>query len=299
MELNFNFTEKEKEYIATLLTKYKEHYSKSMFKELAHKVINPNKVVKEIDASEIKKRYLQRMFDDLNTDEFLSFLREFVKETKPNKMIESFNPESGKDEQIITQASKDHEKFITNLNKIFTSYKIIITYEGEFSSLTEPILLKGFDTYIFDLLEKYKLGDVKELLDNSYDFCKNGKYIDSVFNSGKSIEGVLKKTLISIGQYSEESEVASDLKKEIGKLMGRLEKEKFWTEKDPAYKVTDVFRDIFRNVSSHYSTEDTTLKLVRFERSEALFAYYMSLTLVSYLLERLNDLMNAKQQTKT
>lgn len=99
----------------------------------------------------------------------------------------------------------------------------------------------------------------------------------------------MKKKLITISSYSDDGKVTRDLKRTIGSLMIKLKNEGFWRESDPTYKTTDVFRDVFRNVTSHYSTSDESLTLDEYDGSEALFAYFMSLTLILYLLERLND----------
>ena len=285
------FTEAEKEYIASLLVDYKRHYSKSVFRRLASKVINPNKIVKEIDYSEVKEEYLERMFSNLNNYEFLSFVCRFVEETKPNERTqELFNVETDKLEQITTQAALDHDKFITELNKVTSLHNISITYEGELKGLTEMTLKKGFDTYVFDLLEKFNLHDIKELLKKSHDFShSDDTSSESVYNSGRAVEGVLKKTLISICNYDSSDEIEKDLRKEIGKLMRKLANKNFWTEDNPIYKVTNDFRELFRNVSSHYSTQNTSFELKKFDKSEASFAYYLSVTIISYLLERLND----------
>lgn len=292
MKIDVEFSDPERDSIANTIRYEGVYISKNTIKRWAQKVAHPNRVPSFFSDSDRIIDYLNDVFKKLTNEEFLSFICLLVKEVKPQEKFyeETVDIETGELNKEKTEAAENHEAFIKLLNRDLHRHGILINFEGELQGISESTVLKGFKSNVFDLIEKFDLTDVKKLLENGYDHYKNGYYSDCVFNTGRSIEGVMKKILISITEYSEESEMLDDLRKTIGRLMKKLKDADFWDVNDPAYKTTDVFRDVFRNVSGHYSTSDEALKLIEFDRSEALFAYYMSLTLISYLLERLNDI---------
>lgn len=292
MKLDVEFSDSERDSIANTIKYEGDYIPKSKIKRLAQKVAHPNKVPSYLSDSDKIIDYLNDVFKKLNDEEFLNLICMIVKEVRPQEKFREgiVDIETMETKKEKTEAAERHETFIRLLNRDLHRHGILINFEGELEGITESTVLAGFKSNVFDLIEKYGLKDVKKLLDNGYDHYKNGYYSDCVFNTGKSIEGVMKKILITISDYSEESKMLEDLKDAIGMLMRKLKNADFWSDNDPAYKTTDVFRDVFRNVTSHYSTSDESLKLIEFDRSEALFAYYISLTLISYLLERLNDI---------
>lgn len=291
--MSSNFTNADKDAIANTIVDSGVNFSKTIFWKIAISFIDPNRIPKSENYSDYRVTYLNDLFKIFNDEELLNFLSLIVKRIKPKRRTEKiYDPETNEEKEEITDSANKHQAFIDELNRHLSRHNIIMTFEGEFEGITETTLLKVLNNFVFDLMEKYGLDDVKTLLGKSYKYCNEGNYNDSVFNSGKSIEGVMKKVLISISTYINEEDLTEDLESTIGKLMKKLVDEGFWTEDNPIYKTTFVFRQVFRNVSSHYSTEDRSLRLINFNRSESLFAYYMSLTLISYLLERLNDIQN-------
>lgn len=288
--MSTNFTNAEKDAIANTIVDSGINFSKTTYWKIAISFNDPNRIPKPESYLDYRVSYLNDLFKIFNDEELLNFLSLLVKRIKPKSRTEKiFDPETDKEEEKITDSAITHQAFIDELNRNLSRHNIIMTFEGEFEGITETTLLKVLNNFVFDLMEKYELDDIKTLLGKSYKYCNEGNYNDSVFNSGKSIEGVMKKVVISISSYTNEENLTEDLESTIGKLMKKLVNEGFWEDDKPIYKTAKVFRKVFRNVSSHYSTENRSMRLFNFNRSEALFAYYMSLTIISYLLERLNS----------